>query len=347
MTGRAAAVAVLHDPENFTVDDPRFSTARVVGRSMLSTDGAEHARHRAPFTGPFRRRVVEERFTPFVTSTVGRLLGRVHGHRGAELRAELAGPLAAATVAESLGLDGRDDAVVDRLLGWYREIVRSVAGVAEGRPLTAAGGEAMAALRRALEPVIAGSRGGSLLADAVAAGGPTADEAVSDAAVIMFGGIETTEAMILNALWFVLRDTAVRNEVLTSADLVAPAVEESLRLEPAAAVVDRYATRGVEIGGAAIRRGDLVVVSLAGANRDPSEFPDPDRFELRRPNARRHLAFAVGPHVCVGMELARIEATLALQAVLTTLGDVRLGDDVPPPTGLVFRKPARLPVHWT
>jgi cytochrome P450 len=127
---------------------------------------------------------------------------------------------------------------------------------------------------------------------------------------------------------------------------VAAAVEESLRLEPAAARVDRYATRAADVAGTVIRPGDLVVVSLAGANRDPDEFPDPDRFDLHRPNVRRHLAFAAGPHVCIGMDLARLEAREALTALLRRLPDLRLADDAPPPTGLVFRKPERLPVRW-
>ena len=139
---------------------------------------------------------------------------------------------------------------------------------------------------------------------------------MSNAAVIMFGGIETTEGMILNALWFLLRDDEARAAVVADPALIEGAVEESLRLEPSAAVVDRYATRDVELAGSAVGAGDLVIVSLAGANRDPAAFADPDRFDLRRPDAKRHLAFAAGPHVCIGMDLARIEARVAVQTLL-------------------------------
>jgi cytochrome P450 len=118
-----------------------------------------------------------------------------------------------------------------------------------------------------------------------------------------------------------------------------------VRLEPAAAVVDRYATADVELGGCSIRRGDLVTVSLAGAGRDPSVFAAPDEFDVRRPNARRHLAWASGPHICLGMHLARLEALTALKAALALPG-LRLAPSSPPPHGLVFRKPSAVKVHW-
>jgi len=136
--------------------------------------------------------------------------------------------------------------------------------------------------------------------------------------------------------------------VLADLDLLPNAIEESLRLEPAAAVVDRYATHGVTLAGAEISHGDLVTVSLAGANRDPAVYPAPDRYDVRRSNARRHLAFASGPHICLGMHLARLEAQVAVNALLTRLPDLRLDPaGSPPPHGLVFRKPSALNVLWT
>lgn len=327
VTGRAAALSVLHDPAGFTVDDPRFSTAQVVGRSMLSTDGAEHAGHRQPFVAPFRRRRVEERFAAVIERRIGELLDAVEARAAAELRAVLAGPLAAGIVADALGLDGDDATVVDHLLTWYRLIVDSVAGVAAGRPITDAGTVAMEALRQELTDTVP-------------------DVSVPDAAVVMFGGIETTEAMILNVVWFALTTPGAWEELGEDRALVATAVEESLRMEPAAAVVDRYATHDIEVDGTPIRAGDLVTVSLAGANRDPAEFPRPDVFDLHRPNVRRHLAFAAGPHACLGMDLARLEAMAALRALVGRWPALTIADGAPAISGLVFRKPATLPVRW-
>ncbi len=128
--------------------------------------------------------------------------------------------------------------------------------------------------------------------------------------------------------------------------LIDTAVEESLRLEPAAARVDRYATADVDVAGATIRRGDLVVVSLSGANRDPEHFAEPDRFDLRRVTPRTHVTFAQGPHACIGAQLARMETRAAIAAVLDLLPDVHLAGDVHV-AGAIFRKPVALPATWT
>ena len=166
--------------------------------------------------------------------------------------------------------------------------------------------------------------------------------------MLLSGGIETTEGMIATALMYLLSDAAALARVRADPSLLAGAVEETLRLEPAAATVDRYATRDVEFGGASIRAGDLVTISIAAANRDPAAFDDPDAFVLDRANARRHLAFAAGPHVCIGMHLARLEAHTALARTLERLPGLRLDPAHPAPAvrGLVFRKPPALHATW-
>src|SRR5213592_4058859 len=103
VTRRDLALAVVRDPEAFTVDDPRFSTGRVVGPSMLTLDGAEHGRHRDPFAGPFRFDSVQRRFTALVEAETERLIDPIEADGRAELRRSLAGPLAAAVVARTLG----------------------------------------------------------------------------------------------------------------------------------------------------------------------------------------------------------------------------------------------------
>jgi cytochrome P450 len=330
VTRRDLALEVMRDPETFTVDDPRFSTGRVVGRSMLTTDGAEHARHRDPFARRFRRDEVRTRFSEVVAAETDRLIDAFEAAGHAELRRQLAGPLAVAAVLDALKLERADGIEV---LGWYDAIVAAVTEVEAGRPVSAAGRDAFAALSKAIEPNLTDI------------GALSRQEAVSNAAVLMFGGIETTEAMITNALLHLLSNPAELKLVRADWSLLPGAIEESLRLEPAAAVIDRYATRDLHLAGAQIRNRELVTISLAGANRDPAVFPDPDRFDVRRANAGLQLAFAQGPHVCVGMHLARLETQTAIQRVLERLPDLNLTAPATP-RGLVFRKPRALHVRW-
>jgi cytochrome P450 len=345
VTRRDLAMQVMNDAETFTVDDPRFSTGRVVGPSMLTLDGGEHGRHRAPFAGPFRLEPVRERFSALVAGETERLIDAIEPAGRAELRRSVAGPLAAAVVMHALGLRGTSPQVV---LGWYDGIVGAVDELTKGGRLSERGRTSFAHLRDALGRALDGEAGDSLVA-AVAqdADGLEREQVVSNAAVLMFGGIETTEGMIANAVLHLLAHPDQRARLEAEPRLLASAIEESLRLEPAAAVLDRYATRDTGFGGAAIRRGDLVRISVTAANRDPTEFPEPDRFDIERPNAARHLAFARGPHVCIGMHLARLEAHTAVGRLLDRLPRLRLDPDHPAaPRGLVFRKPPELRVVW-
>lgn len=346
VTRRDLALQVMRDAASFTVDDPRFSTERVIGPSMLSLDGEEHRRNRDPFAGPFRLADVRARFTEHVAEETERLIDAIEPAGSADLRRSLAGPLAAAVVTRALGFK---DADVSAVLGWYEQIVASVTEITAGHPPSAAGREAYTALATAIGPALTQEPASSLLAAAAGeAGGLEHERVISNAAVLLFGGIETTEGMIANTIWHLLVHPDQLGLVRREPDLLPNAIEESLRLEPAAAVIDRYATADVVLAGAQIAGGELVRVSIAAANRDPAVFPDPDRFDARRANARQHIAFAHGPHVCIGMHLARLEAHTAVDGVLRRLPGLRLDHtSLAAPRGLVFRKPPALQVFWS
>ncbi len=346
VTRRDLVLAAVRDPESFTVDDPRFSTGQVVGPSMLTLDGSEHRRNRDPFARAFRLSATREQFTAFTLSEVDRLIDGFAESGHGELRRELAGPLAVAVMARALGLDPSTNASV---LAWYGTIVQAVTDVAAGGAVSASAAEAFALLRESIAPVLEGDRDTSLLASAAHdAEGLTREQIISNAAVLLFGGIETTEGMILNAVAHLVGNPDQLAILRADRSLLSAAVEESLRLEPAAAVVDRYATRDLELGGATIRAGDLVTLSLAAANRDPAVFESPHRFDLGRANSKLQLAFAQGPHVCLGMHLARLETQTVLERLLDRLRGLRLDPaHDPAPRGLVFRKPPLLYLIWS
>jgi cytochrome P450 len=361
VTRRDLAEQVLRDARGFTVDDPRFTTARVVGPSMLSLDGSEHRRHRDPFARALRRGDVSAGLAGFCAQAAGQLVAGLassaDGPVGqAELRRGLAGPLAVAVMGEVLGLR---DVAPATLLAWYDAIVAGVSALTQtgpGAPVPSAAVTAVGELGEALEAAIREPGATSLLAVAAGAAeapgapgraGLSVAEVQSNASVMLFGGVETTEGMIGSALLYLLGDTSAVAAVTADRSLIGGVIDESLRLEPAAAVVDRYATADVPLGGAPVRAGDLVTVSLAGANRDPAFFPEPDRFDVRRPNARQNLAFALGPHFCVGAQLAWLETEAAITALLDGLPGPRLDPARPAaPRGLVFRKPPALHILW-
>jgi cytochrome P450 len=372
VTRHDQALAVMRDSRGFTVDDPRFSTAQVVGPSMLSLDGDPHRRHRDPFSAAFRGAAARARLESLATQTAYTLVkelrtaGQSRYGGAAELRRGLAGPLAVAVVTGLLGLPDTDPAEV---LAWYDAIVTAVTALSAAGPdpvdvpligidadqrdieKLRAGQAAFGELRERVTAAVRAPGARSLLAAAAAGGnggGLTPDEVASDAAVLMFGGIETTEGMISNAVLHLLSHPAELAAVRADRSRLPAAVTESLRLEPAAAVVDRYATAGAELAGARIRRGDLVRVSIAAANRDPAMFAAPDRFDPGRPGAQHNLGFARGPHFCPGAQLASAETAAAVSALLDLLPGLRLDPDRPPagPRGLVFRKPPELCVVW-
>lgn len=339
VTRHDLATTVMRDATTFTVDDPRFSTGQIVGPSMLSLDGEAHARHRAPFAAPFRPTAVKERFADEAAAEADRLIDGFANKGHAELRRQFAGPLAASIMARALGLDQNE---VKSMLGWYDGIVTAVTEITAGHDVPASGRDAFKSLHTRLTAVIEDHD--ELLGAAATNSDLTNDQVISNAAILLFGGIETTEGMITNALLYLLGNEEPVPTEPASLDAI---IDESLRLEPAAAVVDRYATTTTTLASAHIDAGDLVRVSITAANRDPAIFEDPDRYIPGRPRARRHLAFAQGPHVCLGIHLARLEARAGLAALTKSLPNLRLDADHPSrPQGLVFRKPATLHARW-
>lgn len=337
VTSHRLCSEVMFDPGTFTVDDPRFSTQQVIGPSMLSLDGLEHRRHRDPFAPPFRAGAIRELET--FTRTVARdLVAAVAADGAGDLRARVAGPLAVAVMARVLDLD----VDTSEVLSWYQDIVDAVHAVTGGAEVPESGRRAFAELKSAVER---NSSASSLLGPVERGGSLDVDEIVSNVAVLLFGGIVTSESSTAIAFRYLLADPDLIAMIDSDRTLIRPFVEESLRLEPSAAAVDRYATRDVSLDGAEISAGDLVRVSLSAANRDPEVFPQPDRLDLERDNHGKGLTFARGPHACLGIHLARLEAVAAVDAFVAHGGGVKPGE-LDPITGLVFRAPETVQARW-
>ncbi|MEE9414493.1 MAG: cytochrome P450 [Acidimicrobiales bacterium] len=337
VTSHEQAVAVMRDADTFTVDDPRFSTAQVLGPSMLSTEGQEHRRRRRAFAESFRPSDIRNGFEVWLRDEAERRVVELSCQDSSvELRTALAGPVAAATISRFLGLvDGEPETI----LTWYERIVAAIVAVTVGEDISSQSAIAIAKLK---SKVIETTRHPalSLVSKVHQSGQLSPSELESEVAVLMFGAIETSEGMIANALWQLLTNPQLFPLVRDDEALLAPLVEESLRLEPAATRIDRYCTRDAKVGDANVRTGDLVIVSLLAANRDPQVFDTPDEFDIDRSNTDQHLAFVQGPHACLGLHLARLETIETLRAVVAAFPGIALDRAASePPQGLIFRKP--------
>ena len=155
---------------------------------------------------------------------------------------------------------------------------------------------------------------------------PEVIDVVRLAAILFAAGQETTARLITTGMRFLCEQPAVADELRRDPDGVANFVEECLRLEGPIKGSFRLALHDTELAGVRIPAGSIAMAVIGAANRDPRVFEDPDRFDARRPNARRNIAFGHGEHFCPGASLARAEARITFERLLARLGDFRLVD---------------------
>jgi cytochrome P450 len=310
---------------------------------VVSLDGAHHLRQREPFAEQLRPRNVQDHAAAVTAAAADALLASLRSRGAAEIRDEFAGPVVGAATVSILGLT---DVPPATLMAWCTAIDQEVEYLTLGAPARARTAVALQALRASVARALDHPQSDSIL-EAVAAGSDLDREELLANAVFLALASINPEAAILNTVFHLLRQPDQLKLVRDDPDLLRAAIAESQRLEPATAFVDRYATADVNLGGCQVRRGDLVRISICAANRDPSVFADPDRFDSSRPNLRSQLTFATGPHMCIGIHLTRLEATIALDRLVCGLPGLRLDPSYDErPEGLIFRKPAALHLLW-
>ena len=151
--------------------------------------------------------------------------------------------------------------------------------------------------------------------------------AMSMLSQLLVGGNETTTSLITNMVWRLLQDRSRWQALLDGAASLPDAVEESLRFDPPVLGLYRDTTRDVTLHDTTIPAGCKVLINYAAANRDQEAFSQPDEFDLTRDRRKRHMSFGLGIHMCIGAPMARMEAEIALAALLARLPDLRLIDD--------------------
>jgi cytochrome P450 len=347
VTSRALFDELQMDPERFVVDVPDNPQRVVLGDQMLVVDGEEHARHRGPFAGPFKHTAVHRQFAEAVAGRVDGLLEAFAGDGAAELGAAFASPFAVGAAGDILGLGLEQVQEVHDIYGVFAEGMvgyrdpDATARAAEGRRrLAGLLAPGMERLERTPDD--------SMLSAAIHAGAwRTREELDANLRLILFGAVETVESMILNTTWALLHHPDQVQRLVADPDLWPGAVQEGLRFIPPVGYTDRWATADTELGGVPIARGDYVIGVIHAANRDPAIVPDPDRFDITRDPRRQNLSFGKGIHMCLGVNLARLQGTVALRELFTRLPGLRLDPQhATEPVGFNFRRPPHLRVLW-
>ena len=170
-------------------------------------------------------------------------------------------------------------------------------------------------------------------------------ELLQNCIFILNAGHETTTNLIGNALFMLWRYQDEKKLLSENPDLIDNAVEEILRIQSPNQFGNRQTTRSVELGGLKLDKDINIHMCIGAANRDPAIFERPDDFDIRRKNARQHLAFAAGPHVCVGLTLAKLEAKIAVSEFLKRFADYQIQPNAVMSKRIRFRGYVRLPAR--
>ncbi|GAB96816.1 hypothetical protein BJY21_001913 [Kineosphaera limosa] len=317
---------LFRGPDRTGVVDP------LGAESMIGMDGPEHARLRTLVSSVFTPARVE-RLRPRLEEIAEELLDAAGGQGDVDVMHVLAGPLPVRAICEVLGVPPSD---AERFRRWGRAGAVDLDSMAPAHEQHAAT-QALVELEAYFDRLISEREhtGGddilSALIEAESEGGRlNRRELITMAVLLLFAGFETTVNLIGNGTAALLAHPEQAQDLRADPSLVPGAVEEMLRYDTPVQVVARIATRELRLGGAQVPAGEMISLLLGAANRDPAVFDDPHRFDIHRPNARRHLSFAAGPHHCLGASLARLEAQVAFAALL------RRG--VPRPAGEAVRR---------
>jgi cytochrome P450 len=338
--GHETTMQVMRDGRTFSSAGYQNSAGLVLGHTMLEMDDPEHGQYRKVVSPSFSRRSMEQ-WSSNITTLANQLVDKFAPTGRAELVRDFAFEYPISVIASILGLPEAD------LPEFQREAI-IIIDPTNPRALEASRwlGEYFARIvaQRRTEP---GDDLVSVLVDAEIDGERLDDEAIySLLRLLLPAGAETTFRSTANLVYGLLTNPEQLEAVQADRSLVPNAVEEAVRWQPPFISATRTATRDVEIAGTVIPKGGVVVAYLGSANRDERVFPNPDAFDIRREPAP-HVAYAAGPHLCLGMHLARLEMAIALNTMLNRLPGLRLDPDDTDGTdvmGFMMRSPARLPV---
>lgn len=316
---------------------------RVWGRNIIGMDGAEHRRHRGLISQAFTRRSLDRWQETAIQPSIHGLIDRFEGTGSADLYREFTLLFPVYIITEMMGLPYED---IERFNTWAGETVGAFYDMERAL-------EASRNLEEYLSPLIEERCGGdgedliTLLANAELDGSRLETiEIVSFLRLLLPAGGETTARSTASMLLGLLQNPDQLGALIADRGLLPQAIEEGLRWEPPLMSISRIATEDLELGGLGIAKGSVLEVSIGAANRDPARWSNPDSFDIFR-EKKPHIAFAWGPHACLGAHLARAEMVAAITALFDRLPGLRLDPDTGHEAriqGIGLRAPNKVPV---
>ncbi len=339
-----AVHTILGDGERFSSAGYGEVMGEVMGRSILEMDEPEHRTYRSILQQAFTRKEMQRWESELVAPLVERMVDEFVDDGRADLVRQLLFPFPVSVIAALLGLPAED------LPEFHRLAVQLIGVTVDWDRAVAASAQ----LREYFSHIVADRRKHpaddmiSVLAQAEQDGQQLTDEEIyAFLRLLLPAGAETTYRSSSNLLFGLLSHPEQMAAVVADRDLLPQAIEEGIRWEPPLLIIVRSATCDTEVCGVSIPAGSSLIMNLGSANHDDSRWPDAESFDIFR-ERRPHIGFAHGPHLCLGMHLARMETTVALNALMDRLPGLRLdpaaGDQFI--AGSVFRAPPRLDVIW-
>jgi cytochrome P450 len=364
VTRSADISTVLHSPDEFLsnrveIGRRRFPDSEFVGlfdmiaRLMLQSDGESHGRWRHLVAQSFKRHAIEA-YAPRVRCLVDEILDHYTGSGVMEFVEDIASPLPVLIISEILGIPASDRAQIKRWCDSFSIVALNFYSTISEAQLRA-GSDAVKSFSDHLRDLLQDCRGRaggsgllSVLVNAEDKGDQLDfDDVVANTILLLNAGNETTTVLLSNAAHVLCTRPDIQASLRRDHSRIPALIEETLRCFPPVQFIGRLVAQDSTLGGKAIGKGDLVIVFLGAAGRDGSVIDAPQDFRIDRPKSP-HLSFGAGPHVCLGLQLARLECQILIEAMLARYSSLQLTSvalEFGP--NLNLRSYARLPIEFS
>jgi cytochrome P450 len=338
----AGVKQVLLDPETFSSSINAEGTAQFMGPVLLAMDGEMHRSRRQLISHAFRTSQLARWEQTLIRPIISDLCKTIANRGHAELIEEVISRFPVQVICGMCAIPAEDS---PQFLQWAKDIHRGMWDETTGR-------SAAEAMRTYLEPLVDTRRarpGNDLISDIVHAevdGQKLDDEEIYGfLRLLLPAGSESTYRAISSALLAILSIPTLADRVRGDRSLIPSIIEETLRWDVSNSMVSRVTTRDVTVEGCPVPAGAALRVVTNSANRDESQFPYADSFDIGRAS-KRHIGFGLGPHQCLGQPLARMEMRVGIDVMLSELTNLRLDPaySMPVVAGASFRGPAALHV---